>query len=181
MGGGGMGQMRDMMHRMMPDLLPPGVEPENLPDPNSSGAKLLVRYCTQCHNLASPSMHTAEEWPVVANRMFRRMSRMSGMGMMNVGYPSSDEQQTIIAYLKAHSLRAISPGAIPSPETQGAVLYKNTCSQCHALPDPQLHTAKEWPAIVDKMLAYAQSMEKKGIVEREKKEILSYLARHARK
>lgn len=95
MGGGMMGQdmMRGMMNQMMPDLVPPGINPQDLPDPNSKGAQLLVYYCAACHNLPSPSMHTQEEWSIVADRMFRRMSRMSGGMMMNVEMPPSKKNR----------------------------------------------------------------------------------------
>jgi cytochrome c2 len=183
MGSGMMGQnpMRGMMQQMMPDLVPPGVNPEDLPDPNSKGAQLIVYYCTACHNLPSPSMHSAEEWPVVADRMFRRMSRMSGGMMMNVEMPSPEEQQDIVAYLRAHSLTSISPHKLPSPESQGAILFKDRCSQCHDLPDPGRHTAKEWPTIVERMQGYMQSMNKKMITANEEKQIVSYLSRYAQK
>jgi len=177
--------MRGMMNQMMPDLVPPGVNPEDLPDPNSKGVQLLVDYCTACHNLPSPSMHTGEEWPAVADRMFRRTARMSGRGgmsmMMSIEMPSPEEQQEIVAYLKAHSLRSISPQKLPSPESQGAVLFKDRCSQCHGLPDPGRYTAKEWPAIVEKMRGYMRSMDKKVITENEEKQIAIYLSRYARK
>ena len=106
MGQGMMGPnpMREMMERMMPDLLPPGTSPETLPEPDNLGARLLVQYCTQCHNLPSPSLHIVEEWPGIAMRMFRRMPMMSGMGMMmSIEAPSPGEQQTIITYLESHA------------------------------------------------------------------------------
>jgi mono/diheme cytochrome c family protein len=183
MGGGMMDQemMRGMMHQMMPDLVPPGVTPQDLPDPKSKGAQLLAYYCTACHNLPSPSMHTEEEWSVVADRMFRRMSRMSGGMMMNIEMASPEEQQEMVTYLKAHSLKSIPPHKLPSPESQGAVLFKDRCSQCHGLPDPERHTAKEWPTIVEKMRGYMKSMEKKVITENEEKQIVGYLSRYARK
>jgi Cytochrome C oxidase, cbb3-type, subunit III len=185
MGGGMMNRdmMRGMMNQMMPDLVPPGVSPENLPDPKSEGAQLLVYYCTQCHNLPSPSMHTAEEWPVIIDRMFRRISRMSGgMGMMmSVEMPSPDEQRTIVSYLVSHGMRSISPGTLPSPESKGAAFFKEFCSQCHALPDPKLHTSNEWAAVVEKMRGYMRAMDRKVITEGEAKEVLSYLGSHAMK
>ena len=46
----GMMPVREMMHRMAPDLVPPGAAAESLPDPESQGAKLTVFYCQQCHN-----------------------------------------------------------------------------------------------------------------------------------
>lgn len=181
MGGGMMNRedMKDMMKRMMPGMLPPGVKPESLPDPDSRGAKLLNHYCAQCHDLPNPAMHTADEWPAITNRMFYRMSMMSGM--MGIENPSSEEQALIISYLKAHSLKAISPGMLPSPESKGAVLFRATCSQCHALPDPSLHTAQEWIAVVERMRGNMQAMDKRVITGQEKKEIVDYLTHNARK
>ena len=175
--------MKEMMQRMMPDMLPPGTRPEDLSSPDSPGAKLLVRYCSRCHNLPSPAMHSAEEWPRIADRMFHRMSMMSGMMgmMMNVESPTPEEQQIIVAYLKAHALKSISPNALPSPETRGAALFRDLCSQCHSLPDPKLHTDEEWPGIVERMQANMRSMRKKALTENEKKEIVGYLARYARR
>ena len=39
---------------MLKRILPPGVEARHLPEPGSPGARLTVRYCVQCHNLAPP-------------------------------------------------------------------------------------------------------------------------------
>ncbi len=185
MGGGMMNRdmMRGMMNQMMPDLVPPGVGPENLPDPKSQGAQLLVYYCAQCHNLPNPSMHSTVEWRVVADRMFRRMSRMSGgMGMMmSVEMPSPEEQRTIVSYLESHGMKSVSPSTLPSPESKGATFFKEFCSQCHALPDPKLHTPNEWTAVVEKMRGYMQAMSKKVIPEGEEKEVLNYLGSHAKK
>lgn len=46
---GGMMMDRQDMKEMMDALLPPGINPENLPDPQSTGAQLLAQHCTQCH------------------------------------------------------------------------------------------------------------------------------------
>ncbi|MDA8421993.1 MAG: c-type cytochrome [Nitrospiraceae bacterium] len=177
----GRGGMKEMMQRMMPDMLPLGITPEDLPLPDSPGAKLLVRYCTQCHNLPSPAMHTAEQWPGVTSRMFSRMSMMSAMiGMMNVELPSSEEQQAIVSYLKTNAMKSLSPSELPAPGSQGAVLFKETCSQCHPLPDPKLHTADEWPKVVDRMQSNMRSMGKKIITDNEKTEVVGYLTRYGR-
>ncbi|MCL5024520.1 MAG: cytochrome c [Nitrospirae bacterium] len=172
-------EMKDMMQRMMPGMLPPGIKPENLPDPESRGARLLTHYCNQCHNLPSPKMHTAEEWSSVTGRMFTRMSMMSGM--MGIENPSFEEQHLIISYLKAHSLKSVSPGTLPSPESKGAILFKETCSQCHALPDPAIHTAQEWNAVVERMRGHMQAMGRRVITDQERTEIVAYLSNNARK
>jgi cytochrome c5 len=186
-GGGGQDQypMNEMMQRMIPDLVPPGVNPQDLPDPDSPGAKVLVMYCGQCHNLPAPTMHTAAEWPSVVDRMMRRMSRMSGMGgmgmTMQMQLPSPEAQQTLVSYLEAHSLKSMSPKALPSSGSKRAKLFRDRCSQCHSLPDPKAHTRADWPATVDKMQAYMRAMDKKVITKGEEKEIVGYLQDHARK
>ncbi len=182
MGGGMMNEspMRGMMNQMMPDLVPPGLSPEDLPDPKSEGAQLLTYYCTQCHNLPSPSMHAAEEWPAIADRMFRRMLRTSRGMMMSVEMPNPEEQRIIVGYLESHGMKSISPHILPSPETKGAVFFREFCSQCHALPDPKGRTSDEWPAVVQKMRGYMQSMDKRVITREQEKEIVGYLERNAK-
>lgn len=109
--GGGMlmdrHDMKEMMKGMMGALLPPGINPENLPDPQSTGAQLLAQYCTQCHELPGPGMHTAEEWPSVVDRMNQRMWMMSGQGMMRMMHdiktPTDNELQALVAYLQRHA------------------------------------------------------------------------------
>jgi cytochrome c5 len=172
-------QMQNMMHRMMPDLLPPGIKPEDLPDPDSSGAKLLARFCNQCHNLPNPSMHSAQEWPQIVERMFFRMQMMSGM--MGVESPTSEERQVMIAYLEMYALKSISPGSLPSAKSPGAVFFKNFCGQCHSLPDPESHSAVEWPALVEKMKKNMELMHKKVITEAEENQIVSFLQKNAKK
>jgi cytochrome c5 len=173
----GMMPMRGMMHRMIPDLVPPGVAPESLPDPESHGAKLMVLYCRQCHNLPSPSMHSAAEWPAVAQRMFYRIEGMGGM--MGIQSPSEEDRTAIVDYLEAHAMQAVPEASIPGAGSPGASLYKEFCTQCHALPDPGSHTRGEWPAIVDKMQATMKVMNKKSLTADQKKQILGYLDKNA--
>lgn len=172
-------QMKGMMKQMMPGLLPPGVRPENLPDHEGKGAKLMGRYCGQCHDLPSPAMHSAQEWPAVAGRMFARIMMMADM--MDIENPSDEEQEAIVSYLKTNAMRSIAPGALPMPSSRGAVLFKDICSRCHSLPDPKLHTAGEWPIVVDRMMKNVISMGRKAPSEAEKTDIVQYLVSHARK
>jgi mono/diheme cytochrome c family protein len=177
-------RMKQMMKAMMSGVLPRGIKPEDLPEPNSAGAKLMVKYCAQCHDLPSPAMHSAAEWPTIADWMFRRISMMGGMGMMggmNIEAPSPTEQQTIVAYLRKHSFVSIPSGRLPSARTEGAMLFAATCSRCHALPNPNLHTAQQWPAVVAKMQGFMKAMGKPGITSQEKAKIVGYLAQHAKR
>ncbi len=176
--------MKEMMQEMMSGRLPPGIRPEDLPEPDSTGAQLLVRYCTQCHNLPSPAMHTAEDWPRVEARMLARERMMAGMHgmmqMMDIQAPSKEEERTILAYLQQHALRPASPETLGSPDAPGSALFRRTCSQCHALPDPRLHTADEWPGVVDRMRKNMETMGKPVFTNQERDEILSYLKQQAR-
>jgi len=146
MGGDG---MRGMMQRMMGDRLPPGLDPALLPDPDSDGARLLQRYCTQCHNLPGPGMHTADEWPAVLRRMEMHMSMHDRM-MGGVEIPDAIETVDLLSYLQANAQEPVDPG-LAALDTPSGRAFRATCSQCHALPDPVQHTAPEWPGVVARM------------------------------
>ena len=95
-------QTKENMPRTEPNLFSLGSKPKNPPARNSQGGKLFARFCKQCHTLPSPSAHNAEEWPTVANRMFRMMDDMAGH-TRNIAIPSLADQEEIIEYLKAQS------------------------------------------------------------------------------
>ena len=61
---------------MLERILPPTFAPAELPEPASEGARLTLRYCVQCHNLANPAMHHAAKWPAVVERMVLRMEEI---------------------------------------------------------------------------------------------------------
>ena len=94
-----------MMQRMMGDQLPPGIDAADLPDPQSQGARLMARYCTQCHDLPPPVLHTSSEWPKVFARMDRRMKMMSRMG--SILRPTNQERSVILNYLRRHAANTI--------------------------------------------------------------------------
>jgi len=53
-----------------------------LPEPDSRGAALTVRYCVQCHNLPNPAMQQAAKWPAAVERMVARMRGQGNMGRL---------------------------------------------------------------------------------------------------
>lgn len=142
--------------RMLERILPPSIEPRQLPEPQSAGARLTARYCVQCHFLPNPQMHTAERWRPIIERMVWRMRGEGNMGalmkemMENITAPTVAETATLVAYLEKHGQREIAPQH-PALRTTAGQMYSIACSQCHALPDPQRHTAGEWPAVVQRM------------------------------
>lgn len=176
------GSMGDMMQQMMGGMLPPGIDPRNLPEPESRGAALLKTYCTQCHRLPSPAMHQAEDWPRTVGRMVARDRMMSGMRgmMMSVKAPTPEEVAALMTYLQQHALRAFPPG-VPLPDSPGSAPFQQTCTQCHALPDPSLHTGAEWATVVERMRSHMGTMGKLVITPAEADEILRYLANGSRK
>ncbi|HEX2829978.1 MAG TPA: sulfite exporter TauE/SafE family protein [Burkholderiales bacterium] len=141
---------------MMTRILPPSVEPDDLPDASSPGARVMARYCVQCHYLPNPRMHTRERWTSVVDRMVWRMRGNGNMGavmkdmMARVKAPSADEVRTLKRYLDANAQKPIDSGH-PALKTPAGEMFSIACSQCHAAPDPQRHTAREWPAVVERM------------------------------
>jgi hypothetical protein len=172
---GGRGGMMSEEARL-PQLLP-----EQLPEPGSPEAALVVQYCAQCHNLPSPATHSAKEWGEVMTRMTSYMSGgMHRGGMRHVRQPTPEESKAILGYLQRNALRSFSGSAIPDPGSAGAERFKTVCVRCHALPDPKLHTAEEWHSVVERMRRNMKVMEKPAISNAETAEITDYLQHHAR-
>ena len=138
-------------------ILPPGFEPAMLPEPDSRGAKLALRYCVQCHNLANPAMHEARKWPGIVERMVLRMQGKGNMGalmadmMAGVVAPAAEEKKALVAYLRRNAQRALDPKKYPEVNAPSGEPFRLACGQCHALPDPRRHSAAEWPAVVARM------------------------------
>jgi hypothetical protein len=142
---------------MLERILPPAVAPQQLPAPKSRGARLLVQYCVQCHNLPNPAMHHAAKWPAIFERMVVRMRGKGNMGelmqemMAGVQAPTEEEASVLLAYLRRNGQKPLDPKKYPEifgPEGQS---FRLACEQCHVLPDPLRHTAVEWPAVVARM------------------------------
>jgi cytochrome c5 len=105
------------------------------------------------------------------------------MGMMGAGYlkpMTAAEKSALLSYLERHSFRAAAPGSIPEAGNPAAQAFLQTCSACHAPPDPAAHTPKDWAAVVGRM---AQNMEQQGfgpLTPDRKELILSYLTKAPR-
>ena len=142
---------------MLERILPPTFELQQLPAPKSRGARLLVRYCVQCHNLPNPAMHHAAKWPTIFERMVLRMRGKGNMGelmhemMAGVRAPTEQEAGVLLAYLRKYGQRPLDPKKYPEVNLPEGRSFKLACEQCHVLPDPMRHTAAEWPAVVARM------------------------------
>ena len=179
---------------MLERIIPPGFEPAMLPEPRARGAQLTQRYCVQCHNLANPTMHDAARWTSVVRRMVPRMEGKGNMGklmtemMAGVEAPSLEEEQAIVAYHRKHAMRAIDAKRMPEVNGPRAESFRVACGQCHALPDPGMHTAKEWPAVVERMQKNMEWMNRvvgskstPGEPQLKIEDINAFLIRHARR
>lgn len=142
---------------MLERLLPPTFPPEALPERDSRGASLVLRYCVQCHNLPNPAMHQASKWPKIVDRMVARMRGRGNMGwlmsdmMAGVKAPDEAEAKALLAYLSRNGQKPLDPQRYPEVFAPSGEAFRLACSQCHVLPDPQRHTAAEWPRVVARM------------------------------
>ena len=175
-------------------ILPPGFESSMLPEPGSRGARLTLRYCVQCHNLANPAMHEAAKWRPIVERMVLRMEGRGNMGrlmaemMAGVEAPSPEEAKILAAYLRKHAQKPLDPRRYPEVNSPAGDSFRLACNQCHALPDPRRHTAKEWPAVVARMQKNMEWMNRvvgnspvPGEPQLRIEDINAFLARYARK
>lgn len=174
-------------------LPPSGFETSDLPEPESTGPGLLHAYCTQCHWLPTPQMHSADEWPVLLRRMVLRMQvlehRVKGPLLDRVGgesmeasvmyrsLPSEAEMDTLTAYLTRNALPVASPGELPATEEAG--VFVDRCSACHETPSPAAHTAGEWSGVLARMQDNMRNMRVDTLSERELDRIRTFLEAHA--
>jgi hypothetical protein len=63
--------------------------------PPGRGRNDFAKVCSQCHALPDPSVHSAQDWVAVFQRMLRNMERMK------VVLPTADQSQSILLYLQA--------------------------------------------------------------------------------
>ena len=175
-------------------ILPPTFALAQLPQPDSRGARLVVRYCVQCHNLPNPAMHDAKRWPSVVERMVVRMRGKGNLGvlmkemMAGVEAPSAEEHQVLLRYLRRHAQQAIDAAKYPELMRPSGESFRLACRQCHVLPDPQRYTAAEWPKVVARMQENMEWMNRvvgstpvAGEPQLRVEEINAFLGRYARR
>ena len=151
-------------------LPPPGISAADLPEPGGVGAGLVATYCAQCHDLPSPTMHSATDWPGVVRRMWLRMERLPSA--MNVQLPDPGARSTMLTYLTTNALK-VSGANLPAG--RGRAEFSTVCSRCHALPDPKVHSAQDWLAVFLRMERNMERMNVRPPTQTETTEILGYL------
>ena len=179
---------------MLERILPPTLDAGQLPERGSAGAKLVVGYCVQCHNLPNPAMHHAEKWPGIVQRMVLRMEGKGNMGtlmaemMAGVKAPGAEDTKAIVGYLQRHSQKPLDPARYPEVNRRSGEAFRLACNQCHVLPDPQRYTAAQWPRVVARMQENMEWMNRvvgsrpiPGEPQLRVEQILAFLEKHARR
>jgi cytochrome c5 len=151
-------------------LPPPGMNAADLPEPNSKGAQLLGQYCAQCHNLPTPVMHSATDWPSIVRRMWLRMEWLPAT--LGVKVPTMAERFAMLDYLTGNALKV---SAANLPAGVGRESFELVCSRCHALPDPRVHSPADWPAVFSRMQQNMERMKVAPLTRSQTSDILLYL------
>lgn len=132
-------------------IIPTGMNPDDLPEPDSRGATVLTLYCAQCHELPTPAMHSAAEWPAILTRMQSHLLA-SKKGMLGrIIQPPEKDWLILGDYLVTNGQRSLDPLQYTDLNTVSGQAFVSTCSQCHAAPAPESHTKTEWPRVVLRM------------------------------
>ncbi len=161
----------------------------DLPEPEARGAVLQQVYCVQCHGVASPKMHTAEEWPILLRRMNMRTrtlrDRLAGKqveavvdqmlmaGLQSANVPTAEDQDSLIAYFTRHALPAAEPGEIGDGPDD--LLYLEYCSLCHETPSRTAHGPEGSEALVLRMSAMMEILGMAPPSAAEKQRLIGYL------
>jgi hypothetical protein len=136
------------------ERMPPELAPSRFPEPESAGARLVARYCGQCHFAPAPGQHTVAEWPKVIERMdlLIEVTARFGRQLKPVAAPSRNERTLLAEYLEANALRPLAdPSAAPAD-------YRALCGDCHVAPDPAAYPDADWAAVLARMTAHRQTM-----------------------
>ncbi len=157
--------------RTYPERMPPEIDPGVLPEPEGPGARLLGRYCGQCHFAPGPGQHSAGEWAQVVPRMDLLMDVTARFGdrLRPIERPSPEELAALLAYLERHALRPLAAGE------EAPRAYRALCGNCHAVPDPAAYAGADWPALLARMEGHRVTMLRPVADARARAQVAAYL------
>jgi|APFre7841882724_1041349.scaffolds.fasta_scaffold12306_4 cytochrome c5 len=140
--------------RAYPERMPPPLDSGVLPDPGGAGARILGRYCNQCHQAPGPGQHNAAEWAEVLARMDLLMDVTARFGdrPRPIESPDPAERAILLAYLQGHALRPLADLSRAPPA------YRSLCGDCHAAPNPTAYAHADWPALLARMAGHRRVM-----------------------
>ncbi len=159
--------------------IPRNRNPDDLPEPGSRGARALATYCVQCHDLPLPAMHTPEEWREVLARMERLIRQRRAGPFSRVAMPSAEAWEALRDYLARHAQRPLDPSRLADLDSPEGRAFRETCSRCHAPPDPAQHRAGEWGRVLVRMRAHMADAGLPPPDPQTEGRILAFLRRHS--
>jgi cytochrome c5 len=166
------GVTRDLLvAAAMVALPPPGITPTDLPEPQTQGARNVAEFCSVCHNIPSPTTHSATDWPSTARRMWLRIDLLAENPRVKV--PTIQQRQVMLQYLVDHALQ-VSGATLPAGPGRSA--FSETCSRCHALPDPRQHSPADWPQVVLRMGQRMDQLKLNRPTPEQTQQIIAYLS-----
>jgi cytochrome c5 len=151
-------------------LPPAGILREDLPDPQSGGAQFLQEYCSTCHALPSPTMHSATDWPGVVRRMWLRLDLLDPQ--FAIPKPELGERIAMLDYLTQNALKVNHDNLLDAP---GREFFEATCGQCHELPDPRQHSSQDWFVVVRRMNQHMRDILGRELSNPEIEQVTRYL------
>lgn len=151
-------------------LPPTSITMADLPAPESQGAQYVIKFCSRCHAIPSPAMHSATDWPGVARRMWMRMERIDPVYAIPV--PEVGDQLVILQYLTDNALKVSNANL---PDFPGRDKFETTCAECHELADPRQHSPGDWFVVVRRMNGHMQEILGQELSNEEIQEIVLYL------
>ena len=121
----------------------------------------------------------------MAQRVIAVSLIVAGLGTLLAGCDQSGSGGHMMGggMMEGGMMRQMSPGThnqtLPQPQSEEARLLRHYCGQCHALPTPAAHAARQWPQVVARMKQHMVT-QGKAVPDREQlREIIDYLQRHA--
>jgi len=175
-------ELHGLLAELMRGWVPARNEPAALPNAESRGAKLLGKYCTQCHGLPDPKAYSADEWPRIMGHMSTHIKAVGSRRchLLQLVVPTEEEKGEILTFLRQSAFEPLNAGPKVPLTGEGANLYLSFCAQCHELPHPRQHRVSEWPKIVDRMQDYAYFIGRRTITDKENAAIAEFLKSQAR-
>jgi TolA-binding protein len=149
--------------------LPSGVDPNQYRQKMREQMQRMQEQMNKIAQTSNPQERQRlmqEHW----QSMYQDMQTMRGMGWMWDGGPGM---------MGGRPLSNAKP--LPEPTSQGARLVSTYCVQCHAEPQPSLHTAGVWSSATQRMRAHMSGglQDIKIPTEQEMSTILSYMKKNA--
>jgi hypothetical protein len=161
--------------------VPPGLTPEQYDERMRSHVKRMQEQMARIAQATDPQERQRlmqEHW----QGMYQEMQTLRGMGWMWGGGPMTGPGMEPGMMGGGMMNRPAPSDPLPDAASSGAKLASTYCSQCHAAPQPSLHTAKEWISVTqrmhDRMLNSWKGI--KTPTDTEMKAIVDYMQKHAR-